>query len=167
MRQKAAFVFIPELVGDFFHVMEVSGNPRQLYIEAAVRTLHMGGDLIRAITEHKSTEEKIRTKKQIEEAYDSIKREKLEYYEEEVLSNIDISYQKIKQKISEGQFRDKEVRSFIKLLEKELQRLFDAFSGIQVDSDLPEASRIDEVARKSLRDYKKLLSLFIEEENNG
>ena len=62
MRQEAAFRFIPELIGDITHTMELSGNPKLLYVEAAVNTLHMAADVFGSVEEHKNTKRKKETK---------------------------------------------------------------------------------------------------------
>ena len=60
IRREAAFAFIPELIGDFSHTMELSGDSRLLYIETAVTSLHMANDVINSIVEHINTKKKRR-----------------------------------------------------------------------------------------------------------
>ena len=77
---------------------------------------------------------------------------------------LDIEYDKVKNKIHDGKFRDREVREFIKYLQTDLQKVYEIFQHTQVDPDYPERTRVEEVARKTLRDYKKLITIYIEEE---
>ena len=78
----------------------------------------------------------------------------------------DKCYEKVKIKIRNGNFRDQEVRSFIKSLQDSLKRMLDIFQEIQADPDYPDRSRVEEITRRTLRDYQKLLTIYIEEENN-
>jgi len=62
MREEAAFRFVPELIGDFSHVMKLSGNPKVLYVEAAVATLYAAVDVFAVIKEYGNTKRKKTTK---------------------------------------------------------------------------------------------------------
>ena len=167
MKKEAAFRFIPELIGDFTYVIEMSANPKRLYIETAINTLHMGGTVYQAVVEHMNTNRKKKTKQIIQEKYDELQETRKNNYELEILRNIDSAYERIKLKIFGGNFRDKEVIGFIKLLEKNLKRLLDIFEKMQIEPDNPERIRVEELTRKALRDYKRLITTFIEEEENN
>ena len=67
MSKDSAFHFIPELIGDYAHVMELSGEPKRLYIETAVRTLHSVADVFEALGEHSITQQKRNTEKTLKE----------------------------------------------------------------------------------------------------
>ena len=164
MRQEAAFRFIPELIGDIAHTMELSGNPKMLYVEAAVNTLHMAADVFESVEEHLNTKRKKDTKQILQEKYSELERERIDHYTQESVSSIDITYERLKIKMRDGQFRDAEVRKFINCLREELHKVIDVFNDMQIDPDYPDRSKVEEVTRKSLRDYKKLLTIFIEEE---
>ena len=47
--------------------MELSGNPKLLYVEAAVNTLHMAADVFESVEEHKNTKRKNETKRVLQE----------------------------------------------------------------------------------------------------
>ena len=164
MRQEAAFRFIPELIGDITHTMELSGNPKLLYVEAAVNTLHMAADVFEPVEEHKNTKRKKETKQALQEKYSELEKARTDHYIQEAVRNIDNTYERLKIKVRDGQFRDKEVRKFINCLKEELHKVIDIFNDMQIDPDYPNRSKVEEVTRKSLRDYKKLLTFFIEEE---
>ena len=164
MRKEAAFNFIPELIGDFSHVMELSGNPKALYVEAAVGTLHTAVNVFAAFQEYGNTKRKKATKRAIQQKYEDLKSAATLNYQTEELRRLDIEYEKVKNKIHDGKFRDREVRGFIKYLQTDLQKVYEIFQHTQVDPDYPERTRVEEVARKTLRDYKKLITIYIEEE---
>lgn len=164
MRQEAAFRFIPELIGDITHTLELSGNPKLLYVEAAVNTLHMAADVFESVEEHINTKRKKETKQTIQEKYSELKKTRTDHYVQEAVRNIDNTYERLKMKVCDGQFRDTEVRKFINCLKEELHKVIDIFNDMQIDPDYPDREKVEEVTRKSLRDYKKLLTIFIEEE---
>ena len=164
MRQKAAFRFIPELIGDIAHTMELSGNPQMLYVEAAINTLHMAADVFETVAEHENTKRKKQTKQTLQEKYSELEKERTDHYIQEAVRNIDITYERLKIRVHDGQFRDNEVRKFINCLEQELHKVIDIFNDMQIDPDYPDRAKVEEVTRKSLRDYNKLLTIFIEEE---
>lgn len=165
MRQGAAFRFIPELIGDATHVMEMSENPKLLYIEAAIGTLHMAADVFEAVEEHINTKRKNEAEQIIRKRYRELADIRTKNYREEELRTLDITFEKVKTKIRDGHFRDNAVRGFINSLKNELHKVLDIFSGIQIDPDYPDRAKIEELTRKSLRDYNKLLTIYIEEEN--
>lgn len=164
MRQEAAFRFIPELIGDITHTMELSGNPKLLYVEAAVNTLHMAADVFESVEEHINTKQKKETKQALQEKYSELERTRTDHYIQEAVRNIDNTYERLKMKVRDGQVRDTEVGKFIDCLKEELHKVIDIFNDMQIDPDYPDRSKVEEVTRKSLRDYKKLLTIFIEEE---
>lgn len=164
MRQEAAFKFIPELIGDITHTMELSENPKLLYVEAAVNTLHMAADIFESVEEHKNTKRKRETKQALLEKYSDLERTKKDHYIQEAVCNIDNEYERLKIKVHDGHFRDAEVRKFIECLKEDLHKAIDIFNNMQIDPNYPDRSKVEEVTRKSLRDYKRLLDIFIEEE---
>lgn len=164
MRQEAAFRFIPELIGDIAHTMELSGNPELLYVEAAVNTLHMAADVFEAVEEHKNTKRKKETKQAIQEKYSELEKKRTDHYIQEAVRNIDNTFVRLKIKMCDGQFRDTEVRKFISCLKEELHKLIDIFNDMKIDPDYPDRNKVEELTRKALRDYNKLLTVFIEEE---
>ena len=164
MRQEAAFRFIPELIGDITHTMELSGNPKLLYIEAAVNTLHMAADVFESVEEHKNTKRKNETKRVLQEKYSELEKARIDHYIWETVRNIENTYERLKMKVRDGQFRDTEVRKFINCLKEELHKVIDIYNDMQIDPDYPDRSKVEEVTRKSLWDYKQLLTIFIEEE---
>ncbi|WP_026527807.1 hypothetical protein [Butyrivibrio sp. VCD2006] len=167
MRQEAAFNFIPELIGDFVHTMELSENPKLLYLEAAIRTLHMAADVYESVEEHNNTKKKDEKKRALQKEYSELEKNRTEHYVQEAARKIDITYERVKIKIHDGDFRDKEVRKFISCLSEELHKARDIFNDIQIDPDYPYRDEVEEVIRKTLRDYNKLLTVFIEEEDNN
>ena len=168
MSKDAAFRFIPELLGDYAHVMELSRNPKLLYVEAAVKTLHMASDIFLAVEEHRNTKLKAKTKQALQENYKELERARTENYETEAVRKLDVLYETVKNKLREGQFRDSEVIGFIQYLHKDLKKVLEIFKTMQVDPDYPEKARIEEITRRTLRDYNKLITLFFEEdETNG
>lgn len=166
MRQEAAFKFIPELIGDIAHTMELSGNPELLYVEDAVNTLHMAADVFELVEEHINTKRKKETKQILQEKYSELEKARTDHYIHGAVRNIDNTYECLKIKVRDGQFRDTEVRKFISCLKKELHKVIDIFNNMQIDPDYPDLSKVEEVIRKSLWAYKKLLTIFIEEEEN-
>lgn len=164
MRQEAAFRFITELIGDITHTMELSGNPQLLYVEAAVNTLHMAADVFESVEEHINTKRKKETKQALQEKYRELEKVRTDHYIQEAVHIIDNTYERLKTRVRDGQFRDTEVRKFINCLKEELHKVIDIFNDMQIDPDYPDREKVEEVTRKSLRDYKKLLTIFIEEE---
>jgi len=168
VRKGNAFHFIPELIGDYVHVMEISRDPNRLYIETAVNTLHMAASVFEAFEEHSITQRKREAAWALQEEYEKLKEERYEHYTEEMLRKIDLDYEKVKDRISKGQFRSKEVRKFIKCLQDELFKAVDIFNKIKMDSDYPDWAKVEEVMRRAWHDYNKLLTIYIEEdEDNG
>ena len=162
--RKKAFRFIPELVGDFAYVMEISKNPVRLYIETAIETLRMGKSIFQAIEEHYKRRNKDKTKKQIQKEYRGLEDIREINKELEMLGEIDSSYNSIKQKITEEKFKDNEVKEFLNLLKTNIKKLNDILKGYQVDPDNPEKIRVEELTRRALRDYTRLISEIIKEE---
>jgi len=163
-RQEAAFRFIPELIGDIAHTMELSGNSKLLYVEAAVNTLHMAADVFESVEEHVNTKRKKEIKQALQEKYSELEKARTDHYIQEAVCNIDNTYERLKIRVRDGQFRDMEVRKFINCLKEELHKVIDIFNDVQINPDYPDREKVEEVTRKSLRDYKKLLTIFIEEE---
>lgn len=164
MRQKAAFRFIPQLIGDIAHTMELSGNPQMLYVEAAINTLHMAADVFETVQEHENTKRKKQAKQTLQEKYSELKEERTDHYIQETVRNIDITYERLKIRVRDGQFRDTEVRKFLNCLTQELHKVIDIFNDMQINPDYPDRAKVEEVTRKVLRDYNKLLTIFVEEE---
>lgn len=167
MSKDAAFRFVPELIGDYAHVMELSNNPKLLYVETAVKSLHMAADVFMAVEEHKNTKLKLNTKQVLQEKYEELERIRLDNYETEAVRRLDVLYEAVKSKLQKGQFRDTEVIGFIQYLQKDLRKVIDIFKSIQVDPDYPEKPRIEEITRRTLRDYNKLITIFFEEEETN
>ncbi len=164
MRQEAAFIFISELIGDFAHTMELSRNPKLLYVEAAMNTLHMAADVFEAVEEYKNTKRKKETKQALQEKYSELEKTRTAHFVQEAVCNIDITYERLKTKVQDGQFRDAEVRIFINCLKEELKKVIEIYKDMQIDPNYSERDKVEEVTRKTLRDYNKLLTIFIEEE---
>ena len=164
MKKEAAFNFIPELIGDFSYVMKLSKNPVAMYVEAAVRTLHTAVDVYTAIEEYGNTKRKKATKQVMQQKYDDLKSVATLNYQTEELGRLDSEYEKVKSKIHDGKYLDREAREFIKYLQADLKRVYSIFQHIQIDPDYPERTKVEEVARKTLRDYNRLLTICIEEE---
>ena len=164
MRKEKAFQFIPELIGDIARTMELSGNPAELYVETAVNTLKMAAAVFESVEEHKNTKRKIETKLALQEKYSEMDKARTDNYLQEAVRNIDNTYECLKMKIHDGQFRDTEVRRFINCLKEKLHKVIGIFNDMQIDPDYPDCSKVEEVTRKSLREYNKLLLIFIEEE---
>ena len=168
MRQGAAFQFIQELIGDYTHVMEMSENPRLFCIETAIESLHAAADVFQAIEEHRNTQRKIETAHQLQDKYKELAHERLANYSKEEAKRIDVLYEKVKQQINSGRFRDAEVTKFISCLRDDLNKVVDIYTDIQGNPDYPDRFQVEERFRKTLRDYRKLITLFIEEdESNG
>ena len=164
MRREAAFKFIPELIGDIAHTMELSGNPKLLYVEAAINTLHMAANVFELVEEHVNTKQKNEIRKILQEKYNEMEKVRTDHYIQEAVRNIDITYERLKIQVKDGQFRNIEVRKFIKSLKDELHKVIDIFNVVQTDPDYPDRDKVEEVTRRTLRENKKLLTIFIEEE---
>lgn len=164
MRQEAAFKFIPELIGDITHTLELSENPKLLYVEAAVTTLHMAADVIASFEEHINTKRTKETKEALQDKYDTLEKTRTEHYIQEAVHSIDLTYERLTERIRDKHFRDMEVRKFIDCLKSNLYKVFGILKSIQTDPDYPEQSKVEEVTRKTWRDYNKLLRIYIEEE---
>ena len=164
MREGTAFHFIPELLGDINRVIELSGNPKRLYIEAAIGTLHSAASVFACVQDHINTKHKEEISQILNENYKDLDEKKNMNHIEEELCKIDIAYESVKLKIQNGQFRDVTVKQFINKIKDELHRVYGIFKIIQADSDYSDKSKIEEVARKTLRDYNKIITVCIEEE---
>lgn len=167
MRQNVAFRFIPELIGDIAYTMKLSGNPKILYVEAAINTLHMASEVFEAVEEHTNTKQKKETKQALQETYSELEKVRANHYIQEAVCNIDNTYERLKIKIRDRQFREKEVCKFIRCLKDELYKVIDIFKEMQKNPDYPNRSKVEEVTRKSLRVYNKLLTFFSEEEEKN
>lgn len=167
MRKVAAFSFIPELIGSFSHVIELSGNPKALYVEAAVGTLHVAVDVFVAFQEYGNTKRKIIIKQAMQQKYGDLKSAATLNHQTEELRRLDIEYEKVKNKIHDGKFCDSEVQGFIEYLQTDLKKICEIFQQTQVDPDYPERTRVEDITRKTLRDYKNLLTICIEEEEKN
>ena len=161
------FRFIPELIGDFSHVMELSGNPKMLYVEAAMNSLHAVTSVFAALEEHTNTESMLMTEQTLRKEYSDLEKVRNSNYEEEVIRKLDITFETLKSKVRDGKFWDKEVREFIDILKKELNRMIDIFHNMQLDPDHPERANIEEVTRKTVRAYNNLLTIYIEEDQEN
>lgn len=160
MRREAAFQFIPELIGDFSHAMELSANPKLLYVEAAISTIHMAADVYTAFEEYNNTKRKKETEKALKEKYDELDNKKNSNYEIEALKRLELEYEKVRLKLRNEQFQDAQVREFIRYLQKDLKKACDFWGSIQLDPDYPERAKVEEITRKTIRDYNKLISIF-------
>ena len=168
MRQGVAFQFIRELIGDYNHVMKMSQNPQLFCIEAAIESLHAAADVFQAIEEHRNTQSKIETAKKLQEKYQELAHEHMVDYSIEEARRIDVLYEKVKQQISMGIFTDTEVKKFITCLRDNLSKVVEIYRDIQGNPDYRNSYQVEERLRKALRDYQKLITLFIEEdETNG
>lgn len=163
MKRGAAFRFIPELVGDFAHVSELSRNPILMYAESAMSTMHMAASVFESIEEHINTKRKKETEEAIRKRYGQLLDIRARNFREEELSRLDADFEMVREKVRDGLFRDEVVRDFLSLLQARLAKVLEAFSDYGMDPDDAEQSRIDELTRKALHDYKKLLSAIIEE----
>ena len=166
MSRRAAFRFIPELVQDFVYVRELSGNPTLMYIESAMNTLHMATSVFAAIEEHINTKRKEEAEQEIRKRYGHLADIRAENYRDEELQRLDIDFETVRAKVQEGLFRDEVVRDFVSLLQTRLFKVIETFSSTQMDTDFAEQSRIDELTRKALRDYRSLIAIYIEEGGN-
>ena len=166
MKREAAFKLIPELIGDCAHVIELSGNPERMYIEAAIKTLHTAANVFEAVEEHRITKRMRKTKEEIEQSYSEMKIERKNNFIEEAVRDLDFKYEKVKLKIQDREYRDKGVRVFISCLKDALHKTITAFQNLQTDPDYAEWTNVEEITRKTLRDYNRLLKMFIEEGNN-
>ncbi len=166
-KEGGGFNFIPELIGDLAHVLELSANPKALYIESAVVTLRAAVDVFAAFEEYRNKKRKEETKQVIQQKYENLKKMVTLNYHTEDLRRVDVEYEKVKRKIQEGKFMDKEVRESIKLFQTDLKKVYDILQHAQIDSDYPEKQKVEELARRTLRDYNKLLTIYIEEEEDG
>lgn len=167
MRQGVAFRFIPELLENFEHVIELSANPKLLYVDTAVNTLHAATDVFQAFEKYGNTKRKQETLEAIQKKYKELEGARLKNYQEEMLCRLDNEYEKVKNKIKDRQFRDQEVRSFIQTLERNLEKTLVIFQEIDSDPDYPEHARVEEITRKTIRDHNKLITIYIEEERDG
>jgi len=165
MRKGAAFHFIPELVGDFAHVMALSGNPYLLCVETAIETLHMGSNIFSAIAEHANTKQKEKTYETIKSKYNDIEKERIKHFEIERMQSLDIQYESVKAKIIDRNVRDESVRGFISILQKELSKTIDLLENMNCENDQEELKNAHEVLRRAVRDYSKLVSLYIDGNN--
>ncbi|WP_026495876.1 hypothetical protein [Butyrivibrio sp. WCD3002] len=162
MRNKQAFVFIPELVGDFKHVIDLSQNPGILYVETAIKTLHMASSLYRAYVEHTITNQLEEEVKNLQERIDEIELQRIKDYESEILNLIDIDYQRIRAKLEERKFNDEQVIGFISCIKKELERLNSFLAKISDDDiNYNDLDLVEEMRRRSLRDYKRIITEFV------
>ena len=167
MRNGAAFNFIPELLGDASHILELSANPTRLYVESAIKTLHMASNVIQAFTEHLNTVDKARLKRVTIEKYNKLELVKLENSINEEVLRLDNEYESIKIKIRDGEFRDRAVREFIGYIGDELKKVLDILNEMDSESDFSEQSKVEEIMRRTLRDYNKIITIYVEEDNNG
>ena len=164
MKGETAFNFIPELIGDVAYVKELSNSPKTLYVKSVLNALQAVANIFGTFEEYKNTKSKIRSKQAIQNVYDDLKTDAVLNYQIEEIQRLNIEFESIKIKIQKEEFSDKEVRGFIKRMEMQIQRVLEILHEFQSDPDYPDKTVIEEATRKLLRDYGKLLSLYIEEE---
>ena len=167
MRQDSAFKFIPELIGDFTHVMEMSESPRLLYVETAINALHAATDIFNVIEEHTNTKRMEQTKEPLKKRYDELEQARIINYERETIQRMDVEYAKLKDRIRDGQLKDKAVRAFINSLKDELHKAIDILNKTQIEPNVPKRASIEETVRKAIKAYNNLLSILIEEDRNN
>ena len=168
VRQGIAFRFLPELVGDCAHLFAISKTQNRLFIETALETIHAAAGVYAAIIEHANTNRKKELGKIIHENYRYKEQLRIDNLEVEEVKKLDIEYAKVKERIAAGQFRDKEVRAFLDYLRRDLEKVLGFFRDMQHDPNYPEPWRIEEITRKTMRDYNRLLKISIEgEESDG
>lgn len=165
MNRGVAFRFIPELVHDLAHVSELSRNPTLMYLESAMSTIHMAASVFETVEERKNTIRKKETEHAFLEEYVRLTDIKVKDFRNEELRRLDVAFEEVKTKVKDGLFRDEIVRGFVPLLQARLSKVLDAFRDVNLDSNYAEQSRIDELTRKALRDYKNLVSIQVENGN--
>ena len=163
MRKGKAFILIPELIGDLEYTSELMSNPVQLYIESGIRTLHLATDVINLLVEHENTRKMRENVEKLKEEYDLLSEEKIQYYREERIKQLDNNYQRIKNKIEKKKFNDKEVMTFISLMRQDLVQLMEYLGELQKSDDYCSIDQVGELARRTFRDYNGIINSFIEE----
>ena len=166
MRQRVAFRFIPELIGDISHVAELSKSPGKLYIETALSALRMASEVFAAFMEHVNTRKVKEVEQTLLEEYSEIEKKRINNREEEAIRILEIRYERLKLAITEERFRVKEVREFIACVQEELLRTVDCLKTIQIDPSFKDKDRAEEALRRSLRAYIKISNLLVEEDKN-
>ena len=166
MRQGVAFNFIPELLGDVKTVVNLSKNPKKLYLESSIETIKAAGKVFTLIGERKLTEKKKESFRNIEKQYEILCKKKLQHYEEEVAIKIEKRYQEVQYIINDRQDREMIVRDFIKDVEMELSKIIDAMRELQQYKGGEEADMMDEIYRKAVRNYRRLITTFTEGGNS-
>ena len=164
MRKKPAFRFFDELIGDYIKVNKMIHDPKMLFVESGVNTLNMAVDVYSAIVEHIKTKNKADMLETVKERYDEYEEKIQENQLKEAAYNADIEFEKIKIKVQKGQFNDRVVRSFIDSLVKNLRIVNELFQNVQIEPDSSEMPRVEEVVRRTIRDLKNLISIYIEED---
>ncbi len=163
MRKDDAFEFIPELIGDFEKVMIESSNPEMMYIEAALNTLKLASSVFDLYSEHMITNNKFKTKEEIIQKYLGLEDELVNQNEEIKIDELTVEFENLKEKIEEKNFGSKEVLKFIKDIKKEIEKERSIFSCMRNEQDFKGKSEVEEVWRKALRDYDRLIKISIEE----
>lgn len=162
MRHGIAFRFLPELVGDCAHLLMISKTQNRLFVETALETIHAAAGVYAAIIEHATTNYKNELANSIHEKNRHKVQLRIDNLEVEEVKKLDIEYAKVKERIVAGQFRDKEVRVFLNYLRRDLEKVLGYFRNMQHDPDFPDPWRIEEITRKTFRDYNRLLKISIE-----
>ncbi|MCQ2522036.1 MAG: hypothetical protein MJ105_06620 [Lachnospiraceae bacterium] len=161
MRKEKAFNFIPELVGDFSKVMKLTENPTMLYVESAVSTIKTAAAIFKTIKECENTRHMKETMQGIQGKYEETKDAHFANLEEEEIRKLDIEYEKVKMKLRDREFRDEVVMKFIGLLKKNLEKIINIKGNMPIDSEYVERDKIDEMFRRALRDYNRLVNKTI------
>ena len=168
MRDGPAFRFIPELVGDIAHVLEISSNPTQLYIESGLATIKTASKIFQAIQEHKNTEQIKENAQIVREKSSQTAELRITNLEEEKIYELDLKYKRIQSKIVNSQFRDRTVRIFLHDMSDILSSFLKQLESIKEDSNnLKQREELEEIYRKALRDYNRILMMCIQEDGNN
>lgn len=167
MKKKSAFVFFPELIGDAAKILKAPSNPQRMYIDAAVETIRAATKIFQAVADHKLTQKSNNTLEFVEQKYNLLYEDMIRNFKTEHLKRLEIEYSKIEPVLDNNQYNNTKVKEFIKLLKSELEKIIKVIRSMPDDIDFSEQNRIYEIYRKSLRDYDRLINLFIEEETNN
>ena len=165
MSKNAAFRFIPELIGDYVHVMELAENPPLMFIESALETIHMASELYGTVSAFKNTKNLKDLESSLSNEYNNQKEQRAANYETEMIDKLNNEYQMIRLEIKRGKFQNEAVQGFMMRLKDNLHRVLEEYEALSLDQSFAERSRIEEVTRRAFRDYNNIVSLHLEEVN--
>ena len=160
LKNRVAFRFVEELLGDVAHVAINSSSPNVLIFDDAVRTITTAAECYVAIIEHYNTKAKKATSDELRLKYEKLAQQKKQNLVEIEIEKIKLEYETNRGLISENQMKTKTVIRFSNQMLKNLNRMISDYEEIESETDFSKRDIVEENLRKALRDYNNIIRLI-------